>query len=124
MAKTVMGLFATPSRAQSVVDGLVDHFIRRDDIRLIPEMATERTTCALQPASEEAEAFEEAGAPSSVAVDLMEMGMPEKRAMYYSEAVRRGGTLVCVTVDEEQVATAARIIDSHGSLDIKNQAAQ
>jgi hypothetical protein len=124
MPKTVMGLFATPSSAQSVVDGLVDHLIRRDDIRLIPERATERTIRGLQAASEEAQAFEETAATSSVAVDLIEMGMPEKRAVYYCEAVRRGGTLVCVTVDDEQVATAERIIDSHGSLDIKNQAAQ
>ena len=124
MVKTAIGLFATPSSVQSVVNGLVDEGIPRDDIRLIPERATERTIRGLQAASEEAQAFEDTAATSSVAVDLIEMGMPEKRAVYYSEAVRRGGTLVCVIVDDEQVATAERIIDSHGSLDIKNQAAQ
>jgi len=55
---------------------------------------------------------------------LIEMGMPEKKAVYYSEAVRRGGTLVCVTVDDHMVDVAKKIIDTHGSLDINNQAAQ
>src|SRR5439155_6488469 len=71
-----------------------------------------------------AEAGEQAPNDGSVAVALIEMGMPEKKAVYYSEAVRRGATLVCVTVDDDMVIVAKMIIDSHGSLDVNNQAAQ
>ena len=134
MVKTVVGLFATPSSAQSVVNDLVDQGIPRDDIQLIPAVVNESeepvveshdgNACGVQPASEELDGLTGTGATPSVAVDLIELGMSEKKAVYYSEAVRRGGTLVCVTVDDEQVATARRIIDSHGSLDINNQAAQ
>ena len=62
--------------------------------------------------------------PGNCRMCLIEMGMPEKKAVYYSEAVRRGGTLVCVTVDDHMVDVAKKIIDTHGSLDINNQAAQ
>ena len=134
MVKTVIGLFATPSSAQSVVDSLVDNGIRRIDIRLIPEIVTETDESEeiIETSSEKASSgvqsaevdFEKTAPPSSAAVELIELGMPEKKAVYYSEAVRRGGTLVCVTVDEGQISTAQRIIDSHGSLEINNQAAQ
>jgi len=52
------------------------------------------------------------------------MGMPETKALYYSEAVRQGGTLICVTVDDEMVPRVKEIIDSHGSIDINNLAAE
>ena len=133
MVKTVIGLFATSSNAQRVVNGLVDQGIPRDDIQMIPALINESdeslvesdngSTCGVESAPELQGRTETTPTPS-VAVDLIEMGMPEKKAVYYSEAVRRGGTLVCVTVDKEQVATARSIIDSHGSLDINNQAAQ
>jgi hypothetical protein len=136
MVKTVIGLFATSSNAQRVVNDLVDQGIPRDDIQMIPALINESeeslgesdnentgNTCGVQSAPE-LQGLTDTTPTSSVAVDLIEMGMPEKKAVHYSEAVRRGGTLVCVTVDEEQVATAKRIIDSHGSLDINNQMAQ
>jgi len=131
MIKTVIGLFASLSGAQSVVNSLENQGIPRDDIRLVPEVLSEPdstiassnpTTCGVAHSSERPDS--ETEAPASVAVDLIEIGMPEKKAVYYSEAVRRGGTLVCVTVDESKVETARNIIDCHGSLDINNQAAE
>ena len=62
--------------------------------------------------------------PGNCRMCLIEMGMPEKKAVYYSEAVRRGATLVCVTLDDGRLDVAKTVIDAHGSLDINNQAAQ
>ena len=106
MVKTVIGLFATSAIAHTVVADLENQGFPRDDIRVIPA------------------AMDQTPPEGSVAVSLIEMGMPEKKAVYYSEAVRRGGTLVCVTVDDHMVDMAKTIIDAHGSLDINNQATQ
>jgi hypothetical protein len=131
MVNTVIGLFADSATADTVVSDLVDHGFPRDDIRVIPEGGIQPVSTAMPSvggrspgADTTAETAEEATASGNVAVSLIEMGMSEKKAVYYSEAVRRAGTVVCVTVDKDKVNEAKTIIDSHGSLDINNQAAQ
>jgi hypothetical protein len=131
MVSTVIGLFADSTTADSVVKDLVDQGFPRDDIRVIPEGGIQPVPTATasvggrSPGVDTTEEMtEEATAGGSVAVSLIEMGMSEKKAVYYSEAVRRAGTVVCVTVDKDKVNEAKTIIDSHGSLDINNQAAQ
>jgi hypothetical protein len=131
MVKTVIGLFATSAIAHNVVSDLENQGFPRDDIRVIPEAGAELPPTATSSVGGRtpgidttAEAGEQGSTDGSVAVSLIEMGMPERKAVYYSEAVRRGATLVCVTVDEDMVNVAKTIIDAHGSLDINNQAAQ
>src|SRR5437870_10262697 len=130
MVKTVIGLFATSAIAYNVVSDLENQGFPRDDIRVIPEAGAEPAPATGSVGGRTpgidttAEAGEQAPTDGSVAVALIEMGMPEKKAVYYSEAVRRGATLVCVTVDDDMVIVAKMIIDSHGSLDVNNQAAQ
>jgi hypothetical protein len=130
MVKTVIGLFASPATAQKVVQDLVDQGFPRDDIRIIPEEGTGPVPTATKsvggrtPGADTMTELDQEVSGESVAVALIEIGMPEKKAVYYSEAVRRGGTLVCVTVDESLAERAKTIIDSDGSLDINNQAAQ
>ena len=131
MVKTVIGLFGTSAVAHNVVRDLESQGFARDDIRVIPEAGAEPIPIATgsvggrTPGGDTtAEAADQTPAEGSVAVSLIEMGMPEKKAVYYSEAVRRGGTLVCVTVDDHMVDVAKKIIDTHGSLDINHQAAQ
>jgi hypothetical protein len=137
MVKTVIGLFENYAEAQKVVQDLVDQGIRRDDIRIIPHEGTAPILTAtpsvgdrtpgvdtVAEAAEEAQAVDATVPYGSVTVALIEMGMPEMKALYYSEAVRRGGTLVCVTVDDDKVNQVTKIIDAHGSMDINNQAAQ
>jgi hypothetical protein len=48
---------------------------------------------------------------------LVDAGVPERDAEVYSEAVRRGGTLVTVRVEDSDVATANAILDRHGPVD-------
>jgi hypothetical protein len=131
MVKTVIGLFATSAIAHDVVSDLENHGFPRDDIRLIPEAgagplptATGFVATRTPGIDTTAEAREQVPTDGSVAISLIEMGMPDKKAVYYSEAVRRGATLVCVTLDDDVVNVAKTTIDAHGSLDINNQAAQ
>lgn len=127
MVKTVIGLFPTHTEATNVVQDLIDKGIYRDDIQVIPSEPAPPAPIAREVAASRVpgvDTFAEAATePGSVAVTLIEVGMPENKAMYYSEAVRRGGTLVLVTVDESKVDEVRNIIDAHGSLDINNLSA-
>src|SRR5439155_21380506 len=125
MVKTVFGLFGTSAAADNVVADLEHHGFPRDDIRVIPEAGAESAPTATGSVHGKtpgidttAEAVDQTPPEGSVAVSLIEMGMPEKKAVYYSEAVRRGATLVCVTLDDGRLDVAKTVIDAHGSLDI------
>lgn len=48
---------------------------------------------------------------------LVGAGVSETDAHVYAEGVRRGDTLVTVKVDDGQVATVERILDSHNAVD-------
>ena len=48
---------------------------------------------------------------------LVDAGVPEDHANVYSEAVRRGGTLLSVKVEDSDVQMARAILDRHTSID-------
>ena len=48
---------------------------------------------------------------------LIDADVPEDHAHVYSEAVRRGGTLLSVRVEDNDVAMARAILDRHTSID-------
>jgi hypothetical protein len=51
---------------------------------------------------------------------LKSHGVPESHAAAYSSAVKRGGVLVSVHVDEEAVDRAADILDRNGAIDVND----
>jgi hypothetical protein len=51
-------------------------------------------------------------------------GVSEEDAHYYAESVRRGGALVTVRTDDARADEAARIMRSHGAVDIERRAEQ
>lgn len=51
-------------------------------------------------------------------------GVSEEDANYYAESVRRGGALVTVRADDARADEAARIMRSHGAIDIERRAEQ
>ncbi len=53
---------------------------------------------------------------------LMEFGVPETDAHLYSEAVRRGSTVVAVTAPPERVDTVAEALEAHGAIDLDERA--
>jgi uncharacterized protein (TIGR02271 family) len=55
---------------------------------------------------------------------LTSAGVPEEHAHYYAEGVRRGGTLVTVSADDEDAEEVMRILNRHNPVDIEERAAQ
>jgi uncharacterized membrane protein len=53
---------------------------------------------------------------------LTDLGVPREHAEYYAEAVRRGGALVTVRVDETRTDDVTRIMQRHGAIDINRRA--
>lgn len=53
---------------------------------------------------------------------LVNHGVPEEEAGYYAEGVRRGGSLVMLTVDDDRVNDVERIMNMHNPVDIDERA--
>jgi len=52
---------------------------------------------------------------------LVDAGLPEEHAGYYAEGVRRGGTLVSVEADDDEVDRVIDILDLHNPVDINER---
>jgi hypothetical protein len=55
---------------------------------------------------------------------LIGAGVPEQEAEYYTEGVRRGGTLVTVSADEGMASTVHGIMQRHGPVDVEARSAE
>lgn len=55
---------------------------------------------------------------------LVDMGIPEDMAHYYTEGVRRGDTLVTVRTDDQMTERAVEILNSHLPIDINERVSQ
>ena len=53
---------------------------------------------------------------------LVDIGVPALEARYYQEAVRRGGTLMSLAVEDSEQIRALEIINKHKPVDIKERA--
>jgi uncharacterized protein (TIGR02271 family) len=54
---------------------------------------------------------------------LSKLGVPKEEARYYAEGIRRGGTLVSVTVPDERVHEAHAVFERYNPVDIEDRAA-
>jgi len=59
-----------------------------------------------------------------VAGALADMGVPEEEANYYTEGIRRGGTLLTIQVPDEQIDQARDIMERHNPVDIDERVNQ
>ncbi|HMQ30843.1 MAG TPA: hypothetical protein PKD53_08945 [Chloroflexaceae bacterium] len=55
---------------------------------------------------------------------LIGAGVPENEAHYYTEGVRRGGTLVSVSSDDSRAMMARDIMQRHGAIDMESRSAE
>lgn len=55
---------------------------------------------------------------------LTHIGVPERDAAYYTEGVRRGGTLLAIRADDARAHTVAQILDRNGAVDIEERGTQ
>lgn len=54
-----------------------------------------------------------------VAGGLIDLGLPEERGEFFEEQVRRGGILVSMKADDDQVEETASILREHGASDVE-----
>jgi uncharacterized protein (TIGR02271 family) len=53
---------------------------------------------------------------------LVDMGVPEDQAQYYAEGVRRGGALVTVEADDQNLDRISSLMNRHNPVDINQRA--
>jgi uncharacterized protein (TIGR02271 family) len=151
--KTIVGLFDTTAHAQTAADRLESAGIAHNDISFLASnqdqrygtvdnadasgdsMASAAVTDATWGASIGGILGALAGASLFVIPGLgwvvgglfgalTHIGVPEEDAAYYTEGVKRGGTLLAVRAEDEQAARVANILDDAGAVDIEERGAQ
>lgn len=55
---------------------------------------------------------------------LVDAGIPEEQARYYTEGVKRGGTLVTVRTEDARAPRAVDILNRHNAIDVQRRASQ
>lgn len=154
MAKTVIGLIDTAAQARLAVEELLHNGFRREDIGIVTRdpraegeavfdgsikgmaigalaglllAASAAVVPALGPVFV---AGPMAGAAlgalaGGLASGLMQQGTPENEAHFYAEGVRRGGTLVTVNAENDELAArAVEIMKRHGAVELDQRAAE
>jgi uncharacterized membrane protein len=143
MAKTVTAFYETYATAQSAVEDLLHHDIRREDIRILVQEAL--ATDGVRIAEEDPRGVTTGvgigavlggvgglvlgltafpllaalvGAGVGVAAGglmglLAELGLPEDEAQYYAAGVRRGGVLVIVHAADDVAERAVSVLATH-----------
>jgi uncharacterized membrane protein len=152
MAKTVIGLIDTPAEARLAVEELLHNGFRRKDVGIVSRdprgegeavfdgsikgmgigalagMLMAATAAMVPGLGPVFVAGPMAGAAigalaGGLASGLMHHGMPENEAHFYAEGVRRGGTLVTVNAENDELAArAVEIMKRHGAVDLEQRA--
>ena len=121
--RTVISAFDDRQTAQRAVDRLIESGFSREDVHLQP--GAEASTSA---STETRTDRDEGGFLASVGnffANLFGTDTPTGDAGTYSEAVRRGSTVVVVDVaDDEEAERASDVMDELGTVDIDERATQ
>lgn len=64
------------------------------------------------------------GAAVGLAGSLIHAGVPHEEATYYSEGVKRGGTLLAVKAEDDWADRVSQILEADGAVNIDERAAQ
>jgi len=110
MAKTVVALYDSFSDAEQVRRDLVDEGFSQGAISLISHDVTGGDTLA--------------GGDTTLVDRLTDMEVPWDEAEYYAEGVRRGGALVTVRAEDDEVDLAVDIMERYVSVDVEQRSAQ
>jgi uncharacterized protein (TIGR02271 family) len=118
MAKTVVGLFENATNAQRAIQELISNGFSRDDISITSShdySGTERSQSSTYDNDE--------GIGDKISNFFSSLFGTDEDSRYYSDAVRRGSTVVTVDADSEELASrAADILDNYGTVDIDRDA--
>jgi len=108
--KTVVGLFDSFDDSQTVVEELTHDGFRRDLIRVENEAKGESAFLGSDDSTH--------GGSEALMSGLVKVGVPSDDARVYVEGVRRGGTLIVVTCQDDLATRAFDIMSRHGSIDL------
>jgi len=122
MAKTLVGLYETFAEAEQVVHDLMSHGCARTDIQLATEHATQAVGRAVDPAAASADRVRSGG--SALLEELTDEGVPPDEAAAYVEGVRRGGTLVRVTAQDDWADEGLEIMQRRQAIDLDERVVQ
>jgi hypothetical protein len=117
MTGIIVGLYDDVALAQNAVDALVASGIPPRDI----SMLSNETIAAIPGAAEGSGEPGPLGNADVSGADLVprltRLGVPQDTAEGYAEAVRRGGALVVVRVEDARASEATEILDREGAVD-------
>jgi len=109
--KTVVALFDSFDEGRNVIDELGTLGIQRDSVRIANESKGEF-------AFDTSDEFDKNDSGQSLISGLIHGGVPRTDAEMYAEGVRRGGTLVVITLPDEKAQKAYDLLKRQGSIDI------
>lgn len=98
MAKTAVALYDTKNEAQQVVNELSSIGFSRSSIRMLND------------------------SDSGAATTLTNAGLPHSDANAYVEGMRRGGHLVMITTEDDEIDRVVDIMDRYNSVNIQERA--
>ena len=116
MAKTIVGLFDEKTQAQQAIQDTLKMGIPKSETSILENPSL--TGTATQSAS-----GREPGLWESLK-EAFGFGVPEEERAYYTEGIRRGGTLVSIRAEENQVDRVLDIMEQHGAVDIDQRSIQ
>ena len=111
MSKTAVGLFENPGVADQVVHDLDASAFPRREIRTLGEPRDMGGTGITDTPHTNFEV--------GLDRELKTIGASEREANAYVQGVRRGGVLVFATGSNEQVDSAAEIMNRHGAVEVE-----
>lgn len=99
MAKTAVALYDTVNEAQQVVNELTDVGFSASNMQMLSDNT------------------------NNVVTTLTSAGLPPSDANAYAEGIRRGGHVVMITTEDDQIDTAVDIMDRYNSINIQERTA-
>jgi hypothetical protein len=111
MSKTAVGLFEDPGVADQVVHDLDASAFPRNEIRVLGEPRDMSMTGLTGTPRTDFEV--------GLNRELKAIGASDREASAYVQGVRRGGVLVFATGSNEQVDSAAEIMNRHDALEVE-----
>jgi uncharacterized protein (TIGR02271 family) len=123
MNRTVVALFDEYSDAQRAVNELMTEGFRREDINIMAHNASADAGSRNISRTDDTDDNRGFGEKVSNFFGSLFGGDDDDDRDYYSEAVRRGGTMVTINADEDRTDRAISILERYDPVDVDERAA-
>jgi hypothetical protein len=117
MTGIIVGLYDDVALAQNAVDALVASSIPPHDISMLSNETIAAIPGAAEGSGEPGPLGDADVSGADLVPRLTRLDVPQDAAEGYAEAVRRGGALVVVRVEDARASEATEILDREGAVD-------